>query len=357
MRKESLRILQVIAGEGRAGSAISALLLSRELVKMGHTLYVWCYPKSHTEYLAKKWRLHTYTFFPKPPYIKEAKELIRFCKEHGVDIVNAHHTKDRIVCMLAKLLGLKIPLILTRRNMPGSMKGALFLQQVLCDKIISISGAIRERLLKEGVKEEKIEVVHIGVDVKLLEEEVEKESLEKGHQKLIGLVGHFYKGRKGHDLLMDAFHYIKEECRLLFLGIEWRELAPLLKEKRIRKKSVIHKEFLDNPYPFYRLMDVFTYPSRSEGLGLALLEVMALGIPVVASDISPIKEVIKDGENGLLFESGNPYSLAEKINLLLHEPVLAQRLSQRAKETIKEEFTIQKCASRTEKVYLGVIEG
>src|SRR5437016_4177012 len=102
---------------------------------------------------------------------------------------------------------------------------------------------------------------------------------------------------------------------------------------------------------FYHLATVAALPSRMEGLSQALLEAMALGLPVVASDAGGNPEMVRSGETGLLVRPLDPAAWAEALERLLGDGALARRLAHAGRALVRREFTLERTAERTEAVY------
>ena len=100
-------------------------------------------------------------------------------------------------------------------------------------------------------------------------------------------------------------------------------------------------------------MDMLCLPSLIEGMGLVLLEAMYFGVPVVATQVGGIPELIIDGESGLLVAPGNSEALAVAITWLLDDPDLRQRLIVGGQRRAQE-FTVEKMVRQTEMVYTGL---
>jgi glycosyltransferase involved in cell wall biosynthesis len=98
-------------------------------------------------------------------------------------------------------------------------------------------------------------------------------------------------------------------------------------------------------------LDVFVMPSRHEGLGVAVLEAMAMSLPVVASAVGGIPEVVKPRETGLLVPPDDPAALAAALNELLRDVEKAKRMGVAGRERVLAEFSMEEMASRYERLY------
>jgi len=103
--------------------------------------------------------------------------------------------------------------------------------------------------------------------------------------------------------------------------------------------------------PLFKILDVSILPSTQEGFGLSILESQANNVPVVASSIGGITEIIKHRENGILFKSGDHFELYQAIRLLLEDARLRQKIVENAKQQIKEKFSLQRMTLQVEAVY------
>jgi len=103
--------------------------------------------------------------------------------------------------------------------------------------------------------------------------------------------------------------------------------------------------------------DIFVFPSRYEGFGIAVAEAMAAGKPVVASRVAPLTELIQDGESGYLVEPGNPEAFASAVAKLAGNRGLAQAMGRRGQNVARENFDIERCARDWQRVYRTVVEG
>ena len=100
------------------------------------------------------------------------------------------------------------------------------------------------------------------------------------------------------------------------------------------------------------LSDIFVFPSLHEGLGIALLEAMAMGKPCVASEVGPIPEVVEHGRSGLLVRPRDPDDLARAILALLDQEDLRREMGERGRQIVKEKFDIRQNVRALEKVYI-----
>ena len=146
-------------------------------------------------------------------------------------------------------------------------------------------------------------------------------------------------------------------------GPEKRKLMQLSAELEIINRVVFIDEVLqDDLIPLYSMADILALPSvidvtgETEGLGVVLLEAMACKVPVIGSNVGGIKDIIIDGETGLLAEQKNSDSLAEKIGKLLLDEQLRKKVIENGFKLVKEKFTWEAISDRFMNIYMEVIK-
>ena len=161
--------------------------------------------------------------------------------------------------------------------------------------------------------------------------------------------------RKDQEVLLSALPAVQAPVLLACVGIEadarLRALAAALPERH--RAAFI--PFVPRPLVYYRIAAVAALPSRIEGLSQSLLEAMALGIAVVASDAGGNADLVTHGRTGLLVPPLDPAAWADALTRLLGEPQLAAQLAAAAGTQVRREFTIARTAERTEVVYREAI--
>jgi glycosyltransferase involved in cell wall biosynthesis len=101
--------------------------------------------------------------------------------------------------------------------------------------------------------------------------------------------------------------------------------------------------------------DLFVFPSLYEGMGGAVIEAMALGLPVVASDIPAMREVLEPGENAVLVTPSDPAALADGVERLLTDPARMERFAQRSRRRFEDRFTLDRIVDRMVALYQAVV--
>jgi len=162
--------------------------------------------------------------------------------------------------------------------------------------------------------------------------------------------------RKGIDVLLRAAALVGTSSSVQFLIVGKAPDDPRTILRTVRRLGLDNHVRLagfveESEIPTYmHAADLLIVPSRLEGFPLTMLEAFVRGLPVVASDIPPHREIIRDGWNGILYESGNPKDLAEKIESVLTNPSLGRRLSINSKTTARQ-FTWARVLDETEAIY------
>jgi len=209
-----------------------------------------------------------------------------------------------------------------------------------------------------GVKPDKITVIYNGLDASQLTPGLSPDQVRADlgilpGQRVVATVGRLHRV-KGHLFLLQAAQKIASQRKdAVFLlvgeGPERQVIEKAIDELSLRDR-VIMTGFYRNISELYPVMEIMCLPSLMEGMGLVLLEAMHFGVPVIATQVGGIPEVIVDGESGLLVEPGNSESLAAAIGRLLDDPELQRRLITGGKRRA-EEFTVENMVRRTEQIY------
>jgi len=236
---------------------------------------------------------------------------------------------------------------------------------------------LRQELIKRGIPASKISVVYNGVNPDNFlpgrpDAELAK-SWNLGGKKVIGFIGSFYR-YEGLDLLVHAFSHLASSLPslpasepsgiiLLLVGggeIE-NELKTQIKRLHLEEKVVMPGRIPHERIPgVYALVDILAYPRYSMRLTelvtpLKPLEAMAMGKAVVASDVGGHKELIRDGETGLLFPAGNAAALAESLKRLLDDSALCCKLQKQAANWVRKHHTWEATTAVYEEIYAKVL--
>ena len=233
-------------------------------------------------------------------------------------------------------------------------------------RIIAVSQAVARDLERKGIPDSIISSVLNGIDIR---DRKERNITHITHLKkkwripeanlVLSLVAHFSE-KKGHKVLLDAFSRLNLDNVTLMLCGEGK-----LKDKSVKycerlgiRDRVVFTGYLNNIYEALDIADILILPSiQGEGLPLSILEALSQGIPVVASDISGVGEVIKDGETGFLVPPGDVYGLAGKIKVLLEDEILRKELGDKGQSLVTSRFSIDKNCEAVLKVYEEAVMG
>lgn len=231
------------------------------------------------------------------------------------------------------------------RGAGGLMKAAAV--RLFADRIVAVSEAVRAALEAQGADPARIRVIPGGVDLRAYE------GLPAPAAGVVGALGRLER-EKGFDLLLQAMAQLQGEARLL-LGGDGSQREALASQAERAGLPVEMTGFVADVPAFLGRTGLFVLPSRSEGLGLVLVEAMAAGRPVVATRVGGVPEVVLHGETGLLVEPGDVDGLAGAIRRLLEEPELAGRLGAAGRERARQLFSAERMADQTAALYEELI--
>jgi glycosyltransferase involved in cell wall biosynthesis len=254
---------------------------------------------------------------------------------------------------------LRTPFVSTRHNDDRYLLGPFrhvdraFMQGVR--RIVAISDAVREFHIKAGLDAEKLVTIHYGLDdVPTAPSEVTPDALGiPAGAPLVLAIGRLIE-QKNHATLLEAFagvHRTHPDARLAILG--WGPLEA-------QTKALVHRLGLDDvafvlgrvePRDWLARASVFAHTSQWEGFGIVLLEAMLSGLPVVATRVSAIPEIVVDGETGMLAPPGDTVAVANALARLLDDADLRRRLGESGLNRAHDEFSVQHMVEQTIRVY------
>ena len=218
----------------------------------------------------------------------------------------------------------------------------------LADRIVAITDSLRRFTIEHvGAPSAKVETIHYGLD-DLPEPWGENPSDDVPPEARILLAVARLTPQKGVDVAVRALGALPDDTVLVVLG-EGPERPAL--ERLARELGVERRVFLPGRVPdvaaWLRRASVLVHPARWEGFGLGVLEAMLAGLPVVASNVSSLPELVLDGQTGVLVPPDDPVALAAGAARALDQPGLGEAGLRRARA----EFSVARMADRTVELY------
>ncbi len=296
-------------------------------------------------------------------------KLTRLLKNAGPDIV---HTHGYFASVIGRLAARKahIPGIVThvhstywdyeKRHIRTERKLSRFTHKIICCSK-AVENFVRDF---ENIKDSKTIMIYNGVDEDKFSKHKDSRSIraELGIDEGSPVVGTVsaLTPHKGHIHLIQAASSVLgtfPSTRFLIVGDGFlrARLEDQAKNLNISSSVIFTGERKDIP-EILSLMDIFVLPSFSrEGLGLAILEAMAVGRPVVATEIGGIPEAVIQGKTGLLVPPGDSEEMAQAIIQILQDPEKAKSMGEKGRARVKERFTKTKMLSEIQNVYQSLI--
>lgn len=253
------------------------------------------------------------------PYMIQLAALIR---HERIQILHCQDLNCTIFALLAKLSHPSLTIVDTVHDtfaFEGFSDLKIKLEHLLCKKIIAISESVKSSIIDRGIPASQVKIIYNAIDTNKFSL-IEKTLSPK---IVLGNVARIMPQIKGQHILLEALTILKEkypyiQCK--FAGKasseqkkDYLNLLSFVNKHSITDNVTFCGDVTDIPH-FLSTIDIFILPSIYEGFGISLVEAMSMGIPCVASNIAGPAEIITDSNLGILFESQNPVSLAEKID-------------------------------------------
>jgi PEP-CTERM/exosortase A-associated glycosyltransferase len=314
--------------------------------------------------------------------LRLARRIIRVARTEGADLIHAHSPSLNGLPALWAGRRLGLPVIYEVRTLweDAAVNNGTFAEGSLryrlsraietmvlrrAHRVVAICEGIRWEVASRGISQGRIALVPNGVDPEWLEPHARATNLAAqlglGEGPVFGYIGSFSR-YEGLPFLIDAMPEIFARfpgCKLLLVGGGRDEQAIRTAAQRLGPAVIMPGRVpQERVRDFYSLMDVFVLPRRRMRLTelvtpLKPLEAMAMGIPVLASDIGGHAELVSDGETGLLFKAESPDSLVEQASRLGRDPKLRAQLGAGGRRWVESERTWERIAARYLPIYGG----
>jgi glycosyltransferase involved in cell wall biosynthesis len=292
-------------------------------------------------------------------------------RERSVDLIHTNgYFADIIGMPLAQMF--RIPAISTCHGfISNNWKYRLYNKLDLValkffNKIIAVSATIKDDLIRSGISESRILVIPNAVEYNYREEvsvktrQYQRRYLNiKENDFVIGYVGRLSE-EKGIKYLIEASLLLSKSgvpLKVLIIGegSQRKELEDFVNETGLNHQ-IIFTGFQADIEKWLPALDVFVLPSLTEGTPMALLEAMSFGIPIIASRVGGVPNIVINGQNGILVEAGHSEEIAHSLNLLFQDISLRQKISLEALNLISTKHNSNSWCMTIQDQYAKLIE-
>jgi glycosyltransferase involved in cell wall biosynthesis len=300
--------------------------------------------------------------------VRAFRRLLGIVREGRIDIIHAHLTYAAIWAGVASLVT-RVPSIATMHVAPPKDAGfreaarQWIMRRVVnhhAARAVVVSDALRQEFASAGIRRSKLVVVHNGVDVRTSSSDTRRIRRELGVDEvalLLTAVAVLREG-KGIDVLLRAVARIADafpSMRVVIAGEgpkreEWEQLARILGIDG----RVIWTGFRRDIDDLLEASDLFIHPTLADAFPTVVLEAMAAGLPVIASRVGGVPEIVDDGVTGKLVPPGNDEALAVAIEEALRTSSWRRDAGAAARERAQREFSIEAWIERLERLYADV---
>ncbi len=360
-----LRICHVDTGLALRGGQRQLLLLAQGLRARGHWQLIVCPERSE---LFGRATAEGFPVLALPPddfrHVRGIRRLRRRLRQDGVMLLHAHDGVGQTVAWLASLntgvsrVASRRVTYLPRRRLDYRLK-----YKYTCDAVIAVSRFVGQIVKDAGVPRAMINVIPDGIEIPERVPDAAsrcatraKWNLSEG-EFVVGQLGGF-SSEKGQDIAVKAFEILARQspdARLVLGGdISAGDLGTASLAEAVGSGRVLLAGYQENLVGFFSGLDLYIMPSRSEGLGSSALLAMAHGLPVIATSVGGLTEIVDEGRTGWLVAPESSEALAAAIVTAASDRVRLKELGNNARERAKD-FSAGIMVERTEALYRRLV--
>ena len=367
-------VLQLIDSFAQGGSESQALQLTRLLSESGRfKVHLACLnPNGSLRPTIEDLELGEIPAFPLTSFydrnaLSQLRRFVHWLKSTHVDVLHTHDFYTNVFGMAAGALA-RVPVrVASMRETTGmrssSQRRVQGVAYSLAHHVVANSGAVKDTLITEGIRSEKVTVIYNGLDFRRLDTQVSRPEAfsmlglpgEIRQRRIISIVANMRHDVKDYPMFLRSARRVLEavpEAAFLLAGEGElsASLQALAAELGIRN-SVFFLGRCQNVAELLRISELCVLSSKAEGFSNAILEYMAAARPVVATDVGGAREVIREGETGYLVASGDDAQMAARLIALLREPAVARRMGDEGRRVVEEKFSCDAQLARIEELY------
>ena len=302
---------------------------------------------------------------------KAAKELAKLCLEWDIDLIHCHYLRENYIAMLAKSYNKKLRVVYTNHFILPNDAVTRLTNRMLDrrqDQMIAVCNRGREQLIQNGWDGEHIQVIFNSVDPAAWagsrSESTLRAELGIPEDRFVMLCASRFADDKGHAYLIRSIHRLTQLSAVPFTLVLAGD-GPLLEpvkqqaaELGLSQEQVKFIGFRKDIKNLYKGSDLYINSSQHEALSFLIVEAMAAGLPVIATDMGGNSDIVNDDTGcGLLVEYDNPDSMAGAMKVMLEEPDFLAQCREGARRTVEDRFEIHKMIDATFGVYERAVKG
>jgi len=350
-----LKIAHIDTAKDFRGGQDLLLSLARGLHQRGHRQIIACPEVSP---LARRAAAEQLDVMP----LETIGQLRARIREEQFDIVHAHDSKAQTISLRASI-GLAVRRVASRQVAftPRHPLIHRWKYSRTCHRVIANSQSVRQVLIAAGVPDTHIEVILPGVEIPKELPNADTRAKARAHWGYSTgdfVIGHAaaFTHEKGQDVALRAVLLLPSElprARLLLAGDGPERTQPSMLDLARQASGIAQLPgFIEDLAEFYAAIDLYIMPSRSEAWGLTALRAMAFGIPVIASNVGGLPEVV--AQTGWLVPPESPEALAQAIVDAASDPARLCEFGRRARQRASQ-FSIERTVEQTERLYLRLL--
>lgn len=283
--------------------------------------------------------------------------------KRSVDIIHAHRAHAHTLGLLTAALTGR-PFVVSRRvsfRPKENLGSRIKYGSRLVTRVIAVSKGVGDVLVDYGVPADKVVVIYSGSDPSAYHASIDGSGIRRefGVEEdapFVGKIANFYHGWKGHDTFLAAAAIVAAEApraRFLLAGhrTDGERMRQMIEREGLTGRVVQAGYRTDVPEIIAALDVSVNAPRAGEGLSGAVRESLAVGRPVVATDVGGNREIVRDGETGILVPPDDPGALARAVLSLIRDPEGGRKLAEAGARFVRENLTVERMVEATERLY------